>query len=151
MCPRAADVNRCSRIRAYPGRVTSNPPTGEPEPRWQQPPFQAGGPTPYDATPDEPTDTDFPAYGASQPPVSGYVVPAPGSAVPPPSQFETVVVTLARLIWPVAFVLVIFTGAGFWPVLIGALNVNTILRALKGNLRQRRRALGTGYPRPPYS
>lgn len=129
--------------------MTNNPPSGEPEPRWQQPPFQAGGATPYEPNRDEPTD-DVPSYGGSEQPVSGYVVPV-AAPVPPPSAVETVIGTLARLVWPVAILLVIFTHLSFWPVLITAIVVGTILRALKGNLRQRRRAIGTGYPRPPFS
>lgn len=150
------------RIRAYPGTVTNNPPTEEPEQqRWQQPSFGPSGATPYE-TPsygpsyetnrDGVTDDDPPPYGMPQQPVSGYVMPAPGTPIPPPSAFETVIGTLSKLVWPVAILLIIFAHLGFWPVLITAIVAGTILRAVKGNLRERRRAIGgPNHPRPPFS
>ncbi len=108
--------------------VTTNPPTGEPEPRWEQPAFKPEAVPPY-ATP-----------------VSGrLIVPGATNRTPPPSSFETVIGTLAKLVWPVAILLVVFTKLAFWPVLIGAIVLGTVLGALKRNLRQQRRAL----PPPP--
>lgn len=157
-CPEGFPSAHRDRIRAYPGRVTNNPPTEEPEQRWQQPSFGPSGATPYETPSYRPsdgtnrdgvTDNGPPAYDVPQQPVSGYVMPAPGTPIPPPSAFETVIGTLSKLVWPVAVLLVIFTHLSFWPVLITAIVAGTILRAVKGNLRERRRAIGPGHPRPP--
>ena len=102
--------------------MTSNPPPGEPEQQWQQPNFDA------------PRDEQFVQ------PVTGHViVPGVGGRVPPPSTFETMIGPLAKLVWPVAILMIIFTGVSLWPGLIGAIVMGTILSALKNNLRQRRR------------
>jgi prolipoprotein diacylglyceryltransferase len=102
--------------------VSINPPVNEEEPRWQQPNF------------DPTRDQQF------TPPITGHViVPGVGGRVPPPSTFETMIGTLAKLVWPVAILMIIITGVSFWPGLIGAIVVGTILSALKNNLRQRRR------------
>ena len=104
--------------------MTSNPPTDESEPRWQQPSF----------TPDA-----DPQY--TQPVTGRVIVPGATGRVPPPSGFETVIGTLAKLVWPVAIMAIIFTHLTFWPVLIVAIVLGTVLSALKNNLRQRRRAI----------
>jgi len=107
--------------------VSTNPPTGEPEQRWQQPSF---GPSP-----DEPVQPTYYPTG---------MVPAhsgPLQRVPPPSTLENVVSALAKVIWPVAIALFIFTKAGFFPLLIFVLVAGAVLRAIKKSLRQRRYAL----------
>ncbi|MCW3156423.1 hypothetical protein [Micropruina sonneratiae] len=101
--------------------MTTNPPTDDPEEqRWQQPPFQP-----------EPETQHGPLRG----PV---LVPGRGVAVPPPSSFEAVLSALAKLVWPVAILLAIFTKLSFWPVLLVAIVLSTVLGALRNNLRQRR-------------
>lgn len=113
--------------------MTSNPPTGEQEPRWQQPDFQ-------------------PTQGEPE-----YFTPSPHQAVtpwssptniPPPSTFETVVGTLASLVWPIAIALFFFTRVSFWPALIGAIIIGTVLSAVKKNLKQQRRARASYTPPP---
>jgi len=112
--------------------VTSNPPTGEPEQRWQQPAF---GPAP-----DEPVQpTYYPiGMGAS----------LPARRVPPPSTMESVVGALAKVIWPVVILWVILGHGAFFPMLIVALVVSTLLGAVKKSLRQRRYAAALP-PQPP--
>ncbi len=117
---------------AYPGGVSSYPPDGPAEQQWQQPPFASDGP-PRDATP-----------------ASGHVVvPGTPGPLPAPSSFEVLIGTLAKLVWPVAILLIVFTKATFWPVLITAIVAGTILGALKRNLKQRRREIAAHHPRPP--
>ena len=98
----------------------TNPPTEQPEDqRWQQPSFAPGS---------EPT-----------PVVSGQIL-VPGEQVPPASTVETVVSTLAGLVWPVMLIIGIFTGFPFWTALIIAFIASSVLGAVKGQLRARRRA-----------
>ncbi len=120
---------------AYDVVVSSNPPTGEPEQRWQQPSF---GPQPSDGR------SDFPGYQPQPPaPRPFYPVTHP---VPPASTFETVVSTLSKLVWPIAILLLITTNLGFFPLIITAIVVNVVLGSVKKNLRQRRHA---ALPPPP--
>lgn len=113
-----------SPCRAYDEYVTSNPPTQEPEEqRWQQPAFQP-----------EPEFT--------QAPMTGPVV-VPRASVPPPSGFESVVGSLAGLVWPVMILLAVFTRFPFWTAIIIALIASTVLGALKKNLKQRRHSTGS--------
>jgi hypothetical protein len=115
--------------------VSSNPPTGEPEQRWQQPSF---GPQP------PPESAGYPVYGARSPaPRPSYPV---ARQVPPASAFETVVGTLSKLVWPVAILLLITTHLGFFPLIIIAIVTNIVLGSIKKNLRQRRYA---ALPPPP--
>lgn len=100
----------------------TNPPTGEPEQRWQQPSF---GPPPPD--PRLPATRPTPFY-------------PPAQRVPPASTVETVVSALARLVWPIAIVLFITTNLGFVPMLITAIVASVVLGAVRKNLRQRRYA-----------
>ena len=116
--------------RVYAEVVTTNSSDDEGEPRWQQPAFQP-----------EPTSDShpYPSSGQGmQPYVSGPVVPLQYG---PPSVLETIVATLARLVWPVGSLLVIFAHVGFFPVLITAVVAGALLGAVKKNLRQRRRAV----------
>ncbi|MFT4296837.1 MAG: hypothetical protein QM582_15650 [Micropruina sp.] len=121
--------------------MTSNPPTDEPEQRWQQPTF---GPEPTWTGPANPAGpTGVPA------PAPHPVYPS-ARQVPPPSTVETVVGTLAKVVWPVAIVLFITTHMGFVPLMIIAIVANMILGAIKKNLRQRRyAALPPSYPPAP--
>lgn len=132
--------------------MTSNPPAQEPEEqRWQQPSFQpdprtfrsAPGAFPSEPNTFQPEPDTFPSEpDAFQAPVTGPVVPAAGAPVPPPSSFEAVIGALAKLVWPVAILMIIFTKLSFWPVLIAAIVIGAILSALKANLKQRRHSAG---------
>lgn len=124
---------------AYDVLVSSNPPTGEPEQRWQQPSF---GPQ----SPDE--RTNFPGY-RPQPPAPRPSYPVARPVPPPASAFETVVGTLSRLVWPIAILLLITTHMGFFPLIITAIVVNIVLGSIKKNLRQRRHAALPPPPAPP--
>ncbi len=113
-------------------RVTSNPPSDEQEPRWEQPEFLPD-PEPREATP-----------------VTGHViVPGETARVPPPSALENVIGALAKVVWPVAILMIVFTRASFWPLLISAIVLGTVLSALKQNMRQRRRANSIYLPPAP--
>lgn len=123
---------------AYSVVVSSNPPTGEPEQRWQQPSF---GPQPSDGR------SDFPGYHPQPPaPRPFYPVTHP---VPPASTLETVVGTLSKLVWPIAILLVFTTQLSFFSMMITAIVVNVVLGAIKKNLRQRRYAAPPPPPAPP--
>ncbi len=123
---------------AYDVEVSSNPPTGEPEQRWQQPSF---GPQPSDGR------HEFPGYHP-QPPVPRPFYPVT-HPVPPASTFETVIGTLSKLVWPIAILLLITTNLGFFPLIITAIVVNVVLGSVKKNLRQRRHAALPPPPAPP--
>lgn len=110
--------------------VTSNPPAGEPEPRWQQPSF---GPQPPDA------GSGVPAW---------HPVPAPARHVPPPSALEGAVGVLRRVIWPIAILVLVTTHVGFVPLLVAAIVANVVLGAVRRNLRRRRYAAALP-PAPP--
>ena len=111
----------------YHGSVT-NAPTGQPEEqRWQQPSFVPGS---------EPS-----------PVVSGNVL-VPGEQPPPPSAVETIVSTLAGLVWPVMLAIGIFTGFPFWTALIIAFIASSVLGAVKGQLRASRRRAAIQPPPP---
>lgn len=103
--------------------MTSNPPTGEPEQRWQQPAF---GPAP-----DEPVQPSYPIE------MGGGV---PARRVPPPSTAESVVGALAKVIWPVVILWIVFGHGAFFPLLIVALVASTLLSSVKKSLRRRRYA-----------
>jgi hypothetical protein len=120
--------------RAYDESVTSTPPVGEPEREWQQPPFQQ---------PSFPQQPDPAPSGNDVPYPSQVVVPRP--VMPPPSLAETVVGSLAGVVWPVMILLAVFTHIGFWPAIIFALIASTVLGNIRGHLRSQRRAL----PPPP--
>lgn len=121
-----ARASIAGRTRAYHCLVTTNPPTGDEERRWEQPAFQ-------------------PDAEQQVTPLTGRLIVPGATGRTPPSTFETVISTLARFVWPVAILLVVFTKAAFWPVLIVAIVLGTVLSAVSRNLRQQRRAL----PRPP--
>lgn len=106
--------------------MTGSPPTGDAEQRWQQPAF---GPAK-----DEPS-VPAPSSGAMMPASSGGLV-----RVPPPSTAETVLGVLAKLIWPVAIVLIIFSKAGIFPLVLFAIVAGIVLEGVRKHLRQRRRA-----------
>lgn len=125
--------------RAYHGVVTSNPPTEEPEQRWQQPSF---GPQP------PPEGGDFPVYGARTPAPRPFYPPA--RQVPPPSTFETVIGAISRVIWPIAILLFITTHMGFFPLIIIAIVANVVLGSIRRSLRQRRYAALPPAPPPTY-
>ncbi len=112
---------------AYHGVVSSNPPTEEPEERWQQPSF---GPQP------PPQGPDYPLYGAPLPASRPFYPPA--RQVPPPSTLETVVGAVSRVIWPVAILLFITTHMGFFPLIVIAIVANMVLGSIRRSLRQRR-------------
>ncbi|MFT4216698.1 MAG: hypothetical protein QM619_05870 [Micropruina sp.] len=121
--------------------MTSNPPTDQPEQRWQQPSFGpepnwTGSVPPNPAGPPAPAPTPHPVHPSAR-------------QVPPASTVETVVGTLAKVVWPVAIVLLITTRMGFVPLVIIAIVANMLLGAIKKNLRQRRYAsLPPSYPPP---
>lgn len=125
MAPHSLGLGADGRVLTTMDQVTVNPPTGEQEPRWQQPDFQPMQSEPQFFTP-SPNQAMVPSY------------PAP--VLPPPGTFETVVGTLARLVWPVAILLYFFTPVTFWPALVGAIIAGTVLGAVKKNLKQQRRA-----------
>ena len=107
----------------------SHPSGDEREQRWQQPAF---APQPINEPP------TFKQSGQGmQPFVSGPVV----RFTAPPSVSETIVGTLAGLVWPVAILLIIFTNLGFWPGIITAMVVGAVLGGVKKNLKARRRAV----------
>lgn len=116
--------------------VTSTPPAGGPEREWQQPPFQQP-PVPQPYEPAQPAAGQFPRPSQD-------IVPRP--VVPPPSVAETVVGSLAGVVWPVMILLAVFTHIGFWPAIIFALIASTVLGNIRGHLRSQRRALA---PPPP--
>jgi hypothetical protein len=79
--------------------------------------------------------------------VSGNVL-VPGEQPPPPSAVETIVSTLAGLVWPVMVVIGIFTGFPFWTALIIAFITSSVLGAVKGQLRASRRRAAIQPPPP---
>jgi hypothetical protein len=106
--------------------MVTNPPTEQPEEqRWQQPQFSPGA---------EP-----------QPVVTGRVL-VPGERVPPPSSVETMISLVAGLVWPVMMILGIFGPLSFWTALVIAFISSSVLGAVRGQLRARRRA---AIQRPP--
>lgn len=111
----------------------TNPPTEQPEEqRWQQPAF----------TP-----------GAEQPPVLSGQVLVPGEQVsggrvPPQSTLETMIGVVTGLVWPVMMILGIFGPVPFWTALMVALIASSVLGAVKGQLRARRRAAIQPPPSP---
>ena len=111
--------------------MTSTPPVGEPEQQWQQPAF-------------------VPREGADDV-VSGEIVPTgPSSAVAPrtvsspPSVAESVVGTLAGLVWPIMIVTAIMGGLGWWPAIIIALVASAVLGNVRQQLKWRRKAITKG-------
>lgn len=110
--------------------MTSTPPVGEPEQQWQQPAFGSQGSEPQFFTPDP----------------GQAVVPAPANNPVrysrPPSVAESVVATLAGLVWPVMIVLAIMGVVGWWPGVLVALVAGVVLGNARRHLRARRKALG---------
>lgn len=104
----------------------TNAPPGEPEPQWQQPPFP-------------------PESQPAPEPVQGSVVPnsviVSREQVAPPSVVETVLGTVAGLIWPVMIVLAIMGVVGWWPAILVAIVASTVLGTTQNHLKERRRAL----------
>ncbi|CAL8977459.1 hypothetical protein PROP_02201 [Propionicimonas sp. T2.31MG-18] len=107
---------------------TPPPPTGDTEPTWQQPGFDASQDAPLEG----------PVYSASGAPL----VPRPVS--PPPSVTETVVTTIGGLVWPVMILLAIMGQIGWWPAMLIALVSSVVLGNVGAHLKARRRALGRG-------
>ncbi|HSN10832.1 MAG TPA: hypothetical protein VLS51_01815 [Propionibacteriaceae bacterium] len=104
----------------------TNAPTGEPEPQWQQPPF-----------PPESQPAPEPVQGSLVP--SSVVVPQ--EQVSPPSVVETVLGTVAGLIWPVMIVLAIMGVVGWWPAILVSIVASTVLGTTQNHLKERRRAM----------
>ena len=137
--------------------VSTPSPTAEPEPRWQQPAFGAdpGWPAPeagqqqlpLPAVPPASPSQGFPGPGAS-----ALVLP-----VRPASSLETLAGTIASLVWPIAFVLIIFVHVPFLPALAGAIVLRMVCRRIKGDLKRQRLAEAQGlsagqqYPSVPGS
>ncbi len=114
------------------GQVTSNPPVGEQEPQWQQPPFQ----------PDNAGSTPEPS-----PVASGSVILSRKASLPP-SVPETVVRTLQGLIWPAFILLVVLGLVGWWPGMFATMVATIILSNVGRHLQQRRRAISRGVVPP---
>lgn len=77
--------------------------------------------------------------------VTGQVL-VPGERVPPPSSAETMISVVAGLVWPVMMVLGIFGPIPFWTALVIAFIASSLLGAVRGQLKARRRA---AIQRPP--
>lgn len=109
----------------------TNPPVGEPEKQWQQPAFD-------------------PANDPSNAPIEGTVYSASGQALAPvkrsapPSVAETVVSTIAGLVWPVMIVLAIAGVVSWWPAILIALVSSVVAGNITGHLKARRAALTRG-------
>jgi len=106
----------------------------EPEPQWQQPSF-----------PSESQPASAPVEGIV---TSGSSVVRRG-AVPPPSVIETVVGTVAGLVWPVMIVLAIMGAVAWWPAILIAIVGSAVLGNVRGHLKARRKAIGRGQALPP--
>lgn len=107
------------------GGVTSNPPVGEPEQEWQQPPFQ----------PDKGFSTSAPS-----PVASGSVI-LPREQRLPPSATESMLRTLNGLIWLAFFVGVVTGVLDWWLGIFITLGATIVLSNVRRHLRQRRKAL----------
>ncbi len=119
---------------AYHEQVTNQPPTAEPEPQWQQPSFSPG------------SEAGSLGNGAKPSPLpspfaSGSVI-IPSTSVPPPSVAETMIATVAGVVWPVMIVLAIMGAVGWWEAILIAIVGSAVLGNVRGHLKARRKALG---------
>ena len=116
--------------------MTSTPPDGESEQQWQQPAFQ-----PPDVA-GEPVSGNVIYPGSS-----AQIVPRPPSS--PPSVAESVVGTLAGLVWPVMIVIAIMGTIGWWPAIIIAIVASAVLGNVRQQLKWRRKAITRAEARDP--
>jgi hypothetical protein len=114
--------------------MTNAPSTGEPEPQWRQPSF--------------PSENEPPATPVESTVASGSVI-LPATPTPPPSVVETVVKTVAGVVWPVMIVLAIMGVMGWWQAIIVAIVASAVLGNVGGHLRSQRKALSRGRRIPP--
>ena len=106
---------------------------GEHDERWQQPPFTASEPA-------EPTPAEPPVVQGQ------LLVPAVST---PPSVAETVLGSVAGIVWPVMIVLAIFSVVGWVQAIVVAIVASAALGAARNHLKARRKALGRdARPRP---
>ncbi len=126
---------------AYHVQVTNQPPTAEPEPQWQQPSFSPGGEAGSLGNQAKPSPLPSPL-------ASGSVI-VPGTSVPPPSVAETMIGTVAGVVWPVMIVLAIMGAVGWWPAILVAIVGSAVLGNVRGHLKARRKALGRAGTIPP--
>jgi len=102
--------------------------TSTQRPQWQQP--------------------DLAAQGGDEAPLEGPVYSASGAALTPrrpaspPSIAETVVNTVAGVVWPVMIVLALMGQIAWWPAVLIALVTSVVLGNVSGHLSARRKALG---------
>jgi hypothetical protein len=125
--------------------VSTPSPTAEPEPRWQQPAF---GAEPVWNAPDAGEhQVPLPAVVPSQVFTSG----GAGLVRPlrPASPLETLAGTIASLVWPIAFVLIIFAHVPFLPAVAGAIVLGMVFRRIKRDLKRQRLAEAQGPDQPP--
>jgi len=106
------------------------PPTGEPEPQWQQPSF-----SPENGA--KPSPAEKPVV------VSGSVI-ARRVGVAPPSVAETMIATVGGLVWPVMILLALMQAVGWWPAILVAIVTSTVLGNVRRHMKARRKALGRG-------
>lgn len=104
--------------------MSSQPPVGDAEQRWQQPAWDPG------------------QQQAAPPPlpVMPFTPPVP-VRYPPPSALESTVATIAGLIWPAMILLAILGYVGWWPAMIIALVSHVVADGVRKHLRARRKAL----------
>lgn len=101
---------------------------GEPDPQWQQPPFQGAAPQ------DVPVES---------PVTSGSLI-VPREPRLPPSVAETVVKTVRAVLWPALILLAIMGVVDWWPAMFVTMLATIILSNVGRHLKEHRKATARG-------